>query len=515
MRITRGVALAAMCAVVFGAGCASGADRTGSSTLTLKMATIDGDPDPTGQLIGVTAFMDALETESGGAIEVSLEAAYGDGAPEAESDLIRAVVDGDVDLAWPATRAFAAAGIDGLRSVEAPMRLTSYDAERALIQGDAPALIRDRLEAAGMVSLGLLIGPLRRPFAADAPLLDPSDWADVRFRAFNSPVQAHTVESLGGRAVTAGVEWSDKLRHGELDGVEIDVRQFWYNGMNAEAPWVAADVVLWPKMLVLSMNSERRRSLTDEQRAWIDAAAQAAVEASLSGDYDESAAAEELCGNGVRFVRAGDASIAALRDLAAPVIDELASDPAEAPLLEAVMAAAAQHPDVDVPDVPDGCDEATPPATGAEPSDAAVPPDGRYRVEVTEDEVRDAGLTAGPGYPGTWTLDVLDGTYAIRCQVISDPANDCGHSHLPAEQVLEAGRLVPNGEGIVTFVYDGDVHSRYVACPTDCYPGPDVNASWRAVGDTLVFGDFEGRTPINGLLVIEPWKRIGDAEPPR
>ncbi|WP_166548435.1 TRAP transporter substrate-binding protein [Agromyces luteolus] len=507
--------LVAVAAVAFTAGCATGADRTGSSTLTLRIATIDGEVNPTGQLVGVSAFMDALEAESGGAIEVVLETGYGDGGPEAEADLVQAVVDGDVDLAWPATRAFAAAGIDGLRAVEAPLQLMSYDAQRALIEGEAPKMIAERLDEAGLESLGLLIGPLRRPFSAEGPLLEPADWDGVRFRVFNSPVQQLAVESFGGRAVVAGANWSDQLRAGGLDGAEFDIRHYQQIGLTTEAPWVAADVVLWPKVLVLSMNRAKLESLPDEQREWIESAARLAVEESMSGDYDESVATEELCENDVRFVLAGDASIDALRAEAAPVLDGLANDPDEAELLEVVLSVAERHPEVYTPTIPEGCDDPSALEPTAEQRDAALPPDGRYRVEVTADEVRNAKLSAEPGYPGTWTLDILDGTYAFRCQVLSDPDDDCGNAQLPADHVLEAGRLVANGDGVVTFVYDEEVHGRYVECPADCFRTADVIAAWHLDGDSLVFGDVDGRRPINGLLIIEPWMRIGDAEPPR
>ncbi|WP_353814508.1 TRAP transporter substrate-binding protein [Agromyces sp. SYSU T00266] len=507
--------MAAVCAVGITAGCATSADRTGSSTLTLRVATIDGEVNPTGQLVGVSAFLDALETESGGAIEVSLETGYGDGDAEAETELVQALADGDVDVIWPATRAFAAAGIDGLRAVEAPMRLMSYDAQRALIEGEAPELIAERLDEEGLVSLGLLMGPLRRPFAAEAALLDPADWQGVRFRVFNSPVQEHTVEALGGRAVMAGANWSDQLRAGGLDGAEFDVPHYEQIGLTTEAPWVAADVVLWPKVLVLSMNRERLESLPEVQRGWIERAARSAVAASLAGDYDESAAFEHLCEQNVRFVRGGEASIEALRAQAAPVLDELANDPDEAEMLDAVLSAAEQHPEVYVPEIPDGCDDPSALEPTAEQRDAPLPPDGRYRVEVTEEEVRNTGLSQEPGYPGIWTLDVFEGTYAFRCQILSDPDDDCGNGGLPSEQVLEAGRLVPNGEGVVTFVYDEEVHSRYVDCPRDCYRTVDVTAAWRLDGEDLVFGDVDGMRPINGLLIVEPWMRIGDAEPPQ
>ena len=82
------------------------------------------------------AFAEALPEVSGGRLKVDLLHTYGDGRPDAESDLVKALASGsDLDGGWPATRAFAAAGIDGLKAVEAPMVITSYAAAKELVDG--------------------------------------------------------------------------------------------------------------------------------------------------------------------------------------------------------------------------------------------------------------------------------------------------------------------------------------------------------------------------------------------
>ena len=60
---------------------------------------------------------------------------YGDGAAAAESEIVQAIAAGEVDGGWPTVRAFANAGIPGLQAVEAPMTITSYDAEKELVSG--------------------------------------------------------------------------------------------------------------------------------------------------------------------------------------------------------------------------------------------------------------------------------------------------------------------------------------------------------------------------------------------
>src|SRR5437763_1302010 len=119
------VALVAACSV------APGTDKSGSETAVLRMATIDSVND-NGQSYGPEAFVENLKKVSGGRIKVAVDPNYGDGAAEAESNLVKAIASGEMDGGWPSTRAFANAGITGLKAVEAPMTVTSYAAEKTL-----------------------------------------------------------------------------------------------------------------------------------------------------------------------------------------------------------------------------------------------------------------------------------------------------------------------------------------------------------------------------------------------
>ena len=176
---TAGVALLA----VSGSGLtAHVADKTGSDTVVLHLATIDGDVNPSGMYNAPQVFVDSLESVSGGQLQVDVTTTYDDGAPDAESRLVESIASGSVDGGWPATRAFANAGIDGLQAIEAPMTITNFAAEKELVSSSTADTVLAQLEGSGVVGLGLGVGPLRRPFAADAPLLAAADWAGARFR---------------------------------------------------------------------------------------------------------------------------------------------------------------------------------------------------------------------------------------------------------------------------------------------------------------------------------------------
>src|SRR5690348_6562078 len=109
--------------VLAGCGPAGSVDKAGSQTVVLEFSSIDAVND-SGQSYGPQAFINAVEQLSGGKIRVRvLTDDYGDGDATAETNLVKAIASGDLDGGWPATRAFARAGIPGLQSVEAPMTI--------------------------------------------------------------------------------------------------------------------------------------------------------------------------------------------------------------------------------------------------------------------------------------------------------------------------------------------------------------------------------------------------------
>jgi TRAP-type C4-dicarboxylate transport system substrate-binding protein len=510
---TTGPWVVTVATVVLVAACQAtpSADKAGAETVELKLATIDL-VNNNGQSYGPEAFVENLEKVSGGRLKVEVTTRYGDGAPEAESDLVEAIASGEVDGGWPSTRAFANAGVTGLEAVEAPLTLTSYAAQKALVSGPVADKVLAQLDGTGVVGLDLAVGPLRRPFAAEAPLLGPEDWAGATFRVYNSPVQTDAVRLLGATPVNLGLGWIDEVRAGRLRGVEFDIAQYAEMGNTTEAGYVTANVVLWPKVFVLAVSQERFDALSDEQQDWVREAAEKAMQVSVDSTYDETTHAQDLCGKGTRFIAASPDQIAALRGSLQPVLDGLAADPVNGVLLTGIQAIAANHPEPDVPTVPADCRLGTSddqPAGGA-PDQVSDLPDGEYRVEITTDEVAAAGLSNGPGHSGTWTLTVRDGIYEMRCRPLDDPGIDCGHSI--EDDPLDAGYLRGTGQ-TATLVHDPELVSKLTGCklpvsetlPDHCGPGGGVTLTWEIEGASLSLNALSGDV----WWGLEPWTKIG------
>lgn len=349
-----GLATGAVASQLMGCQPARVTDKTGTNVVVLRLATIDN-TDPNGQSVAPEAFIAALQRRSKGRVRATVKKDFESGSVGAETDVVKAIAAGSLDGGWPSSRAFSRAGIRGLEPIEAPMTLTTYAAQKSLAGGSGARVLLGTLHGSGVVGLGLAVGPLRRPWASTAPLVNLERWSAVTFRSYNSPVQEDTVRALGATPVPASFHFADLVRAGTLGAIETDVAQYAHSGYGLLLPKAVGNEVLWPRMMVLSLSQKRYDSLTPEQRGWIRGAARDAVQASVAFPYDERVLAAHLCAQGVRFVNATPVQLAGLHRAVQPVIDALAHDAATADSLAQVQRVAATHPTPDPVDVPNAC----------------------------------------------------------------------------------------------------------------------------------------------------------------
>jgi TRAP-type C4-dicarboxylate transport system substrate-binding protein len=494
-------------------------DKAGGRTRVITLASIDA-VNSNGMSSGPSTFLSSLSEVSGGRLRVVVDTdTFGGFDADAESRLVKAIAGGEVDGGWPATRAFAEAGIPGLEAVEAPLTLTSYAAVGDLVSSPVAQQLLDRLSGTGVVGLGLAVGPLRRPFADGAPLLGPEDWRGQPIRSYNSPVQDATIRALGATPVRVSHAWPDAVRQGTLRGLEFDVAQYHANGMTTQAGQITGNVVLWPKVFVLALSHGTWQSLDEEQRGWVVEAAERAVTASVSGPHDEARVVAELCRNGAKVHTASATQLEALRVAVASVVEGLADDP----VLARVQEVAARHPDADALD-PTRCRPA-PQVREVEqievPDSGSSLPDGVYRVEIDPEDVKATGIGApADGITGVWTMTVRGERYAIDCTPLRESTGiDCTYGEeLPADfdsNPREVGRLRGAGN-TVYLTHDMVEEQRLTDCvpppegtgPRSCFPTSTNRVTWTLEGDVLTFTELVAEEA-SYYLVAEPWRRIG------
>jgi TRAP-type C4-dicarboxylate transport system substrate-binding protein len=508
-RRSAGTATATVVCLIAGglAACSAPAaktDRAGGDTVVLHLATSDGEGVDRDLTQGPIEFVEALDDVSDGRLKVDLTWGYASGAADAETQLVEAIASGEVDGGWPATRAFARAGIEGLGAVEAPMLLTSEAAVEELVSGDIADDVLAQLDGTGMTAVGLMAAPLRRPVSGGKPLVGSEDWDGATFRVYNSPVQAAVVRALGGRPINMTHAWADALRIGDLDGAEADVVT---TELPSEVRNITGNVVLWPKVFVTTFSEQLFDSLSGQQQDWIRAAAARATEASVDAPYDAAVDLQAYCDRGTQVHEATGAQLEGLHAAVAPVLRDLRNDPETSDLMRAVDRLAAEYPDTDSPPPAGGCEEAAQESGGLPTTDAPLPA-GTYRAEIPEAATAEVGN--GDGWSGVWTLRLRDGTFALTCRPLDLPGTDCGHTI--TNEVLEAGQLKGDNT-TVWFIGDAQLLSELSGCelPTTeddtdaCFVVPPYSASWSQEGDQLVFTDSEVQH-----LTLATWLRVGE-----
>jgi TRAP-type C4-dicarboxylate transport system substrate-binding protein len=467
---------AAFITVIALAGCfAAGGDKSGgsSSPHELVLANNDGNLDG---VPSVARFVRRAEALSGGKLTVRVASRWRGG--EDEPRVIEDVAAGRADLGWAGTRAFDLVGVAAFRPLHAPFLVGTYAAETAVVSDHA--LMRDLLSALGPLGLsGLAVAAdeIRFPAATTHPLRTPADFAGLRFATVASDVQSEGLRALGARPTTELNEHA--LMSGQLGGIETMWWTYDVHSYYDAAPFATANAGLWPRTLALFANTKTLDGLSEQERSWVEQAAEDAAAWSVEHAADvEREPMAHACQSGARVVTATPQQLTALRQAAEPVYTSMRKDPEQRAVLEKIeslVANAAPGPPLSVPG---GCayqpgDEKAIPAPVqalSGPGDPGGLPQGTYRLELTpaeliehgatEEEVRDnAGVI-------TWTL--RGGRWSTR----PDPTYPNRFSTADCAGFYDVSR------DVVTFT------TTTVVAGGTCAP-PSWTARWSLDGDTL------------------------------
>ncbi|HWM97928.1 MAG TPA: TRAP transporter substrate-binding protein DctP [Streptosporangiaceae bacterium] len=351
------LALILVSAVASGCAGAPPGDKAGGpggGPVVLRMASTLGlDAIPP-----VADFIRRVKALSGGTLQIKVINQWGDWAPDAEAQVVRAAAAGTVDLGWAGSRVFDTIGVPGLRALSAPMLIDSYPLENAVLRSAMPGRMLAGLASVHVTGLGVLGEGLRLPISARRPLLAPADWRGVSFGTLRSQVQQEAIRALGAAPVVAfGPIRSHALGSGQIQGFELDLSRYVrLAGLATGAPYVAANVALWPEFDVLIANSGRLASLTAQQRTWLRQAAGGAARDSVglaaSGNVTSIGRA---CAMGARFVTATPADLAALRRSLSVVYQHLQADPQTRAFIQQIQRLKNSTPAGPAPRIPAGC----------------------------------------------------------------------------------------------------------------------------------------------------------------
>ena len=255
------------------------------------------------------------------------------------------------------------------------------------------------LGALGLTGLGVLPGPLRYPVGIARPLLRPSDYAGQSIGVQQSLVASSTFRALGAKPVWFAVQ----APIDGFGGVEQGINNI-QGDRYAKPVTVTANVVLWPRPLVVFANRHTFAALTSPQRRILVQAAVDDVQTETKVDLvQERQSTADLCRGGlVRFVDATPADLVALRRAVEPVYARLDADPENQQQLAQIEAMRSRTS----PEPQPMCPTAVPLRVAADRLD------GAYRYNLDYAELQAAHADAGEvnsSNVGTFTF-VFDGS---------------------------------------------------------------------------------------------------------
>lgn len=405
----------AVIATLLAGACSSGAsvDKAGGSgePVILRMANTYGD---LGDLPAVAYFVDRVKELSGGDVRIADVNDWGDYSSDAEQQVVRDVSSGEVDLGWAGTRVFDTMGFKSFQAVTAPMLVDSYALENAVIESGITDQMMHGLDDVGVVGLGVLADGLRKPIGVTGPILGPADWRGITFGTLKSGGQAEAIRALSATpAEVFGRHRHPGIGKGTVQGFELSLHIYNPTILHA-APYVTANVDLWPQMDVLLANPDRLAALTSDQRGWLQQAADDAANRSADLADTDAMTLRNACDAGARFAEASEADLAALRDAFAPVYANLEQNPQTKAFIEQIQELKRSTPAGPELAIPADCTGKAPEQPTENTGTAPAYLNGTYRWVLTQEDADKVGDT-DTGYPAVTTITLKDGHLEGGC----------------------------------------------------------------------------------------------------
>lgn len=393
-----------------------GADKAGGSgtPIVLRLANpYDG----LNQTPPVQYFVKHVEELSGDRVRIEVVDKWGNFASDAEQQVVRGLSAGEVDLGWVGTRVFDTMGIESFRALTAPMLIDSYALENAVIESGITKQMLKSLDQVGVVGLAVISDGLRKPIGITGPILGPAEWRGITFGTLTSKGQATAIRALGATpAQVFGTERKERIEDRTIQGFEMSLWAYEAAVLAHLAPYVTANVSLWPQMDVLLANPARLARLSAKQRGWLEEAARDTAIRSAGLANKDAQVLGDACASGARFAEASEADRSALEVALAPVYANLERDSQTKAAISRIRTLKASTPPGPGLAIPMGCKGKAPkqPTGGTGPAPADL--NGTYRYVITLEQAREAGMVDPEEvYPQVTTVVLKGGQLERGC----------------------------------------------------------------------------------------------------
>lgn len=309
--------------------------------LTLTIASNATDP-TNPYSYGLDKFKEVAEEVSGGKIAVIVHKGT---LGENESELVEKLTMGAADLVVSSPGFMTAIGVPEIDIFSLEYLFDSFEHWEACVDGDFGAAMREIVKdktGNQFRIMGYWSASVRDVYAKKA-IAKPDDMKGLSIRTQSGQVQQDFFKACG--AIPTTVAWGElyqALQQGVVDGAENDYTNFTLkeHHKTPNGKYISETHHDYTTRLFL-MNGTKYDKLTDEQKAWIDAACEAATAEERAITYrmfDESK--QKAINDGAIITEFADIDIAAFKALATPIQDSFAAKNNMTAQLEMVRAAA-------------------------------------------------------------------------------------------------------------------------------------------------------------------------------
>jgi TRAP-type C4-dicarboxylate transport system substrate-binding protein len=441
--------------------------------ITLHLAVSDAQDRPSEPY--AQEFVDQVNTLSKGNITiVPVWDAAIDMTPCCEQGVVKLVKDGQYELGLAPSRAWDTEGVTSFQALQAPFLITDSALAEAVAAGDIGKQMLDGLSAAGMTGLALWPEDLRHPFSnvPGKSILSPDDLKGLAVRTPSSEVGWALMKALGGKPFFDNETKGFPVSESGLSQV-----------VSSAFPTVTGNVIFYPKFQTLFANGAAFEKLSEGQRSILRQAAASAQKKAIAEHPKEADTAKAWCTNGGTIVMASQEQLAAFETAARPVFDEIEKDPLNAKLIADIRELKANTK-------PAPGAEACQPTASSETWSTGLPPNGKWTVNLTADDVTRMGVTQS---------DVKDWV-GVNTWTFQDDKAQIDYKGPGGDYTCQANMEFVDDVARLTY-YSGD------ACQNQ---GEDIQ--WRLDADGLhlhmVNAHNENFINIRAMYEAKPWQKV-------
>jgi TRAP-type C4-dicarboxylate transport system substrate-binding protein len=369
------------------------------STVKATLATVIGDGNDEND------FADTLLGATGGTFDVTVASNWRQGDLTSETDLIKDVASGKVELGIVGTRAFDTVGVKSFEGLQVPFLIDSYDLEARVLSADWAKKLLDGPRSIGVVGLDYIQGPLRLPLGLTRHLSQASDFQGARIGIRPSHVSEMTMKALGATPVA----WASTAG---LDGIEMDVASIEGNNYDIGAKSLTGNLPFWTRPSVIFANATWFDGLPTDRQQQLRSAVAAVDQRAVTRVQSVKESLDVVCRRGLSIASASTAALDGLRNKTRSVTDELEKDPGTKATIDAILALRNTSGGSDTV----GCSQT---AASAAPSSGPTAIDGTWTTSFSKADLIASPFLGDQGEVndenwGDWTFTFQNGRIAVK-----------------------------------------------------------------------------------------------------